>query len=155
MEAIKLYREETHCTLQEAVNHINNLKKTLNIPNDPEKSNVIPLWKIVSGLVAIVLVIYLLFPSKKTVQTEIVYNSEWDGSVSQVQDYLRSHLKDYDSYQAIEWSKVTKVDAPQWKYAVRHKYRARNSFGGYMIENYIFYLDEKGAVVSIRAVVDK
>jgi len=39
-----------------------------------------------------------------------------------------------------------------YKYWVRHKYRAKNSFGGYVIENKIFYLDEQGNVVGEKDV---
>jgi hypothetical protein len=35
-------------------------------------------------------------------------------------------------------------------YVVRHKYRAKNSFGGYIIENQKFYLDFKGNVIGIE-----
>lgn len=68
------------------------------------------------------------------------YNSEWDGSVYPVKLYLKKNLKDPDSYEAIEWSKVQKTNEG---YMVRHKYRAKNSFGGYVIENKVFYLNKK------------
>lgn len=76
-----------------------------------------------------------------------VYNSEWDGSVYPVVLYLKKNLKDPDSYEAIEWSKVQKTDDG---YIVRHKYRAKNSFGGYVIQNNIFYLNEKGHVYRVN-----
>jgi hypothetical protein len=76
---------------------------------------------------------------------EVVYNSAWDGSVRQVKDYLKDQvLKDPDSYQSIEWSTVVKTS--DGSFAVRHKFRAKNSFGGYVIENYIFTLDPQGNV---------
>lgn len=81
-------------------------------------------------------------------QKEIVHNVDWDGSVSQVKAWLIENLKDPRSYEGIEWSKVQKVDLPSYKYMVRHKYRAKNSFGGYAIEKKIFYLDSSGNVVS-------
>ena len=77
-----------------------------------------------------------------------VENSAWDGSVSQVKKYLRSNLKDPDSYESIEWGNVVKTDNG---YMVRHKYRAKNSFGGYMVDNNVFYLDFQGNVVSVSA----
>lgn len=36
---------------------------------------------------------------------------------------------------------------------VRHKYRAKNSFGGYVIENKVFYLNKKGHVYRVNQVV--
>ena len=79
---------------------------------------------------------------------EIVYNSPWDGSVAQVESWLRKNLKDPDSYKGIEWSPVAKVDNQTFKYMVRHKYRAKNSFGGYVVENKTFFLDANGNVMS-------
>ncbi len=80
---------------------------------------------------------------------EIVSNSEWDGSVSQVKKYLKRNLKDPKSYESIEWSPVVKLDTDdlQHKFIVRHKYRAKNSYGGYVIENQMFYLDQNGYVL--------
>lgn len=75
-----------------------------------------------------------------------IQNSAWDGSVYQVKNYLKKNLKDPDSYEGIEWSNV--VDNGNGTYTVRHKYRARNSFGGMVIENWIFELDENGNVTS-------
>lgn len=79
--------------------------------------------------------------------TEIVSNSPWDSGVYQVKDYLKKTLKDPDSYQSIEWYKVIKTSTG---YKVLHKYRARNSFGGYMIETIEFILDSSGNVTSAR-----
>jgi hypothetical protein len=70
--------------------------------------------------------------------------SAWDGSVSQVKEYLKTHAKDPDSLQFIEWSPVERL---RDVYAVRCKYRAKNSFGGYAVENKIFALDESGRVL--------
>jgi hypothetical protein len=73
-----------------------------------------------------------------------IQNSAWDGSVWQVEDYLKKNLKDPKSYESIEWSKVIEDGD---KYRVLHKYRAKNSFGGYVIEECIFTLDEDGNVI--------
>jgi hypothetical protein len=75
-----------------------------------------------------------------------VENSAWDGSVQQVKKYLKSTLKDPDSYESIEWSDVKETEDG---YTVRHKYRAKNSLGGYVVENQIFYLDFQGNVTNV------
>lgn len=76
-----------------------------------------------------------------------VKNSGWDGSVKQVKDYLKYTLRDPDSYESIEWSEVKeKSDG----YYVRHKYRAKNGFGGYVVANQLFHLDFSGNVVDVR-----
>lgn len=77
-----------------------------------------------------------------------VENSPWDGSVYQVKNHLKNNLKDPDSYEGIEWSTVVETKNG---YTVRHKYRAKNSFGGYVVENQIFYLDFKGNVISVSS----
>lgn len=82
---------------------------------------------------------------QKSSPPEIVQNSKWDGSVSQVEGYLKVNLKDPKSFEAIEWSEVVKTGKG---YMVRCKYRAKNSFGGYAIENKVFMLDQKGSVIS-------
>lgn len=73
-------------------------------------------------------------------------NSKYDGSVYWVEKYLKQNLKDPDSYQAIDWSAVQ--SAAGGRLEVRHKYRAKNSFGGYAIENKVFTFDESGNVYS-------
>lgn len=87
----------------------------------------------------------LLERAKMKVGTE-VKNSSLDGSVSQVVKYLKNNLKDPDSYESIEWGNVTETDNG---YIVRHKYRAKNSFGGYVIEHQIFNIDWQGNITSV------
>ncbi|WP_417590308.1 hypothetical protein [Owenweeksia hongkongensis] len=76
-----------------------------------------------------------------------VENSSWDGSVSQVNEYLKQNLKDPKSYESIEWSDVQKVGD---NYRVRHKYRAKNSYGGYMVENQIFTINSQGKIIDVQ-----
>ena len=76
----------------------------------------------------------------------VVSNSGWDGSVHQVERYLKKNLKDPASFEAIEWSAVVPSGNG---FSVRVKYRAKNSFGGYAIENQIFQLDSRGEVVGV------
>lgn len=74
-----------------------------------------------------------------------VQNNPWnEGSVRAVEQYLkRGYLKDPDSFQAIEWGTVIKGCG---NYVVSLKFRARNSFGGYVVETRIFTLDADGEV---------
>lgn len=76
--------------------------------------------------------------------TPVVSNSAWNGSVLQVEQYLKRHLKDPSSLEVIEWGNV--VSGPGNDFMVRVKYRAKNSFGGYAIEQKVFRLDANGAV---------
>lgn len=75
-----------------------------------------------------------------------IMNSPWDSSVAQVQNYLKKNLKDPGSYESIEWSKVNNSKDGYW---VRHKYRAKNSLGGFVIENKIFYINFDGIVTKV------
>ena len=83
--------------------------------------------------------------SKKVL--EKVANSAWDGSFYQVKNYLKRNLKDPSSFDAIEWSPVAKRS--DGGYQVRCKYRAKNSFGGYVISNQVFVMDSNGNVISV------
>jgi hypothetical protein len=72
-----------------------------------------------------------------------------NGSVRQVEQYLKYNLKDHDSYQSIAWGPVVKDTTPKGQYHVQHKYRVNNSFGGYVIEFHVFHLDSDGNIIGI------
>ena len=72
-----------------------------------------------------------------------IENNSIDGSVSKIEAYLKSNLKDRRSYESIEWSNVTPTTNG---FMVRHKYRAKNSFGAYEVVNQVFYLDSNGDI---------
>jgi len=74
------------------------------------------------------------------------YQSEWDRSVPVVELYLEDVLKDPDSFEAIEWSPMVE-HGPFW--AVRVKYRAKNSFGGYVVEERVALI-QQGRVVHVE-----
>ena len=76
-------------------------------------------------------------------------NSEWDGRVDPVVDYLRSNLNDYDSSEFLEWSPVTKLEVkgePFW--VVRLKLRAKNAFGGYILKNTFYFIRQNKVVAA-------
>ena len=81
-----------------------------------------------------------------------VRNSPWDNSVHQVERYLKRTLKDPDSFEVIQWSNVQDMTHNQYgyRYKVMVKYRAKNSFGGYVIESDLFFLDENGRIVKVE-----
>ena len=62
-----------------------------------------------------------------------------------VKEYLRETLKDPKSYQEIEWS-PSGVNS-KGQYYIRHRYRAKNSLGGFVVEEKIFYLNNSYKVV--------
>jgi hypothetical protein len=76
-----------------------------------------------------------------------VESSAWDGSVWQVKQWLKDNLKDPKSLDIMEWSKL--VEEPDGNLAVRVKYRAKNSFGGYVIENKVVRLSRNGDILGV------
>lgn len=105
------------------------------------------------GCVSLVPLAYLL-GDKPSVQhteapppapAEIVSNSPWNGSVYQVEEWLKANLKDPGSLEIIEWRKVARDGS---SYVVSVKYRAKNSFGGYVVDDKLFFLDTAGRVTS-------
>lgn len=81
-------------------------------------------------------IILLFFLCTLEVSAE-VSNSKWDGSVEQVESFLDNFLNDPDSRQTIEWYRVVEDDH---YYMVRYEFRSKNSFGGYIICDWIFYI---------------
>jgi hypothetical protein len=68
-------------------------------------------------------------------------NSAWDGSVKEVKDYLNVVLKDPGSVEYSEWSNVVQGDYKGQKcWQAKCTYRAKNSFGGYVLSNQVFYI---------------
>lgn len=84
-------------------------------------------------------------PATPSTPQKVVANSGWDGSVWQVERYLERNLKDPDSFEAIDWFPVVEGDRG---FLVRCRYRAKNSFGGFVIEDRLFQLDEAGNVIA-------
>lgn len=86
------------------------------------------------------------FSHSSTVDQEAVYNSKWDGSVRQAESAVKATLKDPDSFQSISWGKVQKVPGG---YMVALSYRAKNSFGGYVVDRVVVEMDSSGAPTAI------
>jgi hypothetical protein len=79
--------------------------------------------------------------------TPVVSNSGLTSSVYQVKSWLKTNAKDPDSLDYMEWSAVQKTNTGDFR--VRVKYRAKNSLGGYVVENKLFTLDSRGKVISV------
>ena len=104
-------------------------------------------WLIAIGVFIILIIIGNISKNNNAESNAIVQNSYLDASVSQVERYLKAKLSDPYSYESMEWSAVNEMSGNgDYRYWVRHKYRAKNGYGGYVIENKIFYLDSNGNV---------
>lgn len=121
------------------------VKVKQSISNKPKYFGILILFTGV--IVILIMIINTAFENKGKVR-----NSPWDSSVHQVERYLKRNLKDPNSFEALSWSKVYDKNNNNsgYRYKVRVKYKAKNSFGGYVIENDIFFLDEKGNVVRVE-----
>lgn len=88
-------------------------------------------------------------PTATSERNRLASQNAHDGSVLWVERYLKQHyLKDPDSYQSIDWGRVQKTD--DGKLQVRHKFRARNSFGGYVVDDMIFTFSEQGNIYTVQ-----
>lgn len=75
--------------------------------------------------------------------------SRWDGEVYQVRRYIESHMKDPDSFDAINWTRLVRGCG---SYTVGVTYRGKNSFGGYAVAQEIFTIDAAGMVTSVQRI---
>ena len=74
-------------------------------------------------------------------------NSPWDGSVYEVKTFLENHLKDPDSVEYIDWYKPSLKEHNGDEYwGVKVKYRAKNSFGGYVVNTQLFLIKDGNVV---------
>lgn len=75
-----------------------------------------------------------------------VRGSIWDGSFYEVEQYLKRQMRDPDSFEAIKWTSPIKGCGT---YTVGVRYRAKNGFGGYVVEEAVATLAADGQVLSV------
>ncbi len=75
-------------------------------------------------------------------------NSSWDNSVPNVKLYLKETRLDPSSLEIIETSSVRKNS--DGSSSVDCTYRAKNVFGGYVVEKKTFQMDSTGKVIGAR-----
>ena len=67
--------------------------------------------------------------------------SPFTGAFGVVKAYHKTTLKDPDSVEYISWFQPTLVEEPEGKFwRIKVRYRAKNGFGGYVIENGYAYI---------------
>jgi hypothetical protein len=77
----------------------------------------------------------------------VVFNDPWNGAVWQVERYLKQHLHDATSFEALEWGPVTRNAKG---YQVRCKFRSKNVLGVYATQSKTFYLSRSGDVYAVK-----
>lgn len=102
------------------------------------------IYKIIAAATAIVFVIVIAAGGGSPPPPK-VGNSKFDGSVYQVERHIKEILKDPDSYEGKAWGKVEK--GSDGTYKVWHKFTAKNSFGGTVINVAIVTLDSEGNII--------
>ena len=75
--------------------------------------------------------------------------SELTGSVSIVEDYVKSNANDASSIDFLEWSKISPF-GEFW--IVRAKYKGTNAVGGVVTENTWFYI-QNGQVIKTKPIM--
>ena len=76
-----------------------------------------------------------------------VANNPWNGSVRQVERYLKNSLYDAASFEAIEWSRVAETKRG---FRVSCKYRSKNVLGVYVTQSKTFFLDKAGEIYAVK-----
>lgn len=80
-------------------------------------------------------------------ESPVVFNSPWNGAVWQVERYLKRHLHDTSSFEAIAWGPVTRT---RRGYRVWCTYKARNVLGVYATQTRTFLLGKNGEVYAVK-----
>lgn len=79
-------------------------------------------------------------------RTAAIRNSPWNHSVPQVEQYLKTHMNDWKSFEAVQWGDVTPEGSG---YSVRLRYRGKNGVGALMIYQQVFHLNAAGEVYKV------
>jgi hypothetical protein len=114
-------------------------------------------WCIIAFAIVVVIFLFTYRDLEQKVYAltpwiDVVYNSPIDKSVSQVEKYIKNRLKDPDSFEVIEWGDVVK--GPDGACQVTCLYRAKNSFGAYVVEDVLIQLDKHGNVTKSVKFID-
>jgi hypothetical protein len=80
-------------------------------------------------------------------ERNIVFNNPWNGSVWQVERYLKRRLYDAASFEPIEWGPVV---GNAKGYRVQCKFRSKNVLGVYATQTRTFFLDRNGEVYAVK-----
>lgn len=73
--------------------------------------------------------------------------SEWDGITPEANAYLKRNLKDYKSMELVECSVVVPFGEDKW--AQRVRYRSKNSFGAFVVEEFVFVIRDGAVLVAV------
>lgn len=108
---------------------------------------------IAAGVFLLILIsgaFYFFAPKSTIAHNDEVYANA-DGSVKQVEDYLKQNiLSDPDSFTPIHWSKLQKKTVfGTVSYKIGLVYKAKNDQNEMIMFSKVFQLDEKGAVLIV------
>ncbi len=127
-----------------------------------------PIWKVIGGLVLLSIVGRFVAPDEaasddatakpltlaerkadSTAQAERLLIERQENAELAVRRYLRHNLNDWDSYESDGFFPVIEASKKdQYRYYVKHRFRAKNSFGALVLQTWSFQLNEQLEVVS-------
>lgn len=110
-------------------------------------------WKVILIIIGIAFLFNLLARLGSTSNGNNIGNKNGPTqteAMAGVRTYLKHYyLKDPDSYHGISWEAFGSYNKQNNTYFPLHKYRAKNSFGGYVVEEKMFVLDSDGNVIKV------
>ena len=75
------------------------------------------------------------------------FERKFDGSIKPVVEYVKSHMKNPDSFKHVKTEWFISTDADR-QYIVRMQYRGTNSFGAVVTENVELIVDQEGRIIT-------
>ena len=76
----------------------------------------------------------------------VVFNTQWNGSVWQVTDWLEKHVPNEQTLKVLHWGKVMHVKD---EYMVRVKFSTKNKAGADVVSDKVFMLDGQGDILGV------
>lgn len=75
------------------------------------------------------------------------FERKFDGSIKPVVEYVKSHMKNPDSFKHVKTEWFISTDADR-QYIVRMQYRGTNSFGAVVTEKVELIVDQEGKIIT-------
>ncbi len=75
-----------------------------------------------------------------------VFNAQYDGSVWQINDWLKQHAKNQASLKVLHWGKVESLDDG---FMVHVKFEVKNAAGTEVVADKLFKLDRSGDILGM------
>ena len=104
---------------------------------------------VIMGIAGIAWVLYAgqsAAPPLPSTTMPVVFNAQYDGSVWQIDDWLKKHAKEPASLKVLHWGKVESLDDG---FLVHVKFEAKNAAGTEVVSDKVFKLDGSGDILGM------